>query len=166
MADLVTHLASALIPGVALKPWQAVLLSLGASLPDIVGRSPGLLAEAAERLGANTPDWLPTPFGIAHQPIGGVLLAGLLAWLLPERHRPAGVALLCGGVLLHLALDVLQDHHGHGYFLLVPFDWGRYELGCIGSEATVPYAPWLALATVVIWAGRWVWERWASIPRP
>jgi len=154
VADLVTHLASALIPGVALRPYRAVLLSIGTALPDVVGRSPGLLAEALDQAGIAAPVWLPTPFGIAHQPIGGVLLAALLAWLLPERERPLAVTLLSAGVLLHLALDVLQDHHGYGYYLLVPFDWGRYELGCIGSEATVPWAPWLALATVVVWGVR------------
>lgn len=160
MADLVTHLASALLPGVALRPDRAVLLSIGACLPDIVGRSPGLLAEALARVGLVPPLWLPTPFGIAHQPLGGMVLAALLAWALPERDRAAGVLLLAGGVLLHLALDVLQDHHGYGYYLLAPVDFGRYELGCMGSEATVPWAPWLAALTAVVWGVRLGWAWW------
>lgn len=160
MADLVTHLASALIPGVALRPHRAVLLALGTAMPDVVGRVPGLMAEGVERLGGTQPPWLTHPFGIAHQPVGGVLLAALIAWILPARERPLATLLLCGGVLLHLGVDVLQDHHGFGYHLLFPFGTGRYELGCIGSEATVPWAPWLALASVGVWGIRLGLTRW------
>lgn len=162
MADLLTHIASALIPGVGFRrPIHAVLLSVGTALPDLGGRVPGILAEVLFAAGVQTPSWLPVPFGISHQPVGGVLIGALLAYLLPERERPAAAAALCGGVLLHLALDVLQDHHGYGYYLLVPFDFGRYELGCIGSEATVAWAPWLALASVLVWGVRGLiaWRR-------
>lgn len=168
MADLVTHLASALIPGVALRPDRAVLLGLGAAIPDLAGRTPGIVSEALAFAGIVSPEWVPTLFGLAHQPIGGALVAGLLAWTLPEEERPAGAGLLVCGVLLHLALDVLQDHHGYGYFLLVPFDYGRYELGCMGSEDTVLLAPWLALLTGLVWGARlgWAWWRDRSTPAP
>lgn len=155
MADLVTHLASALLPGVGLKrPDHAVLLALGAALPDLGGRAPGILAEILDSAGHTPPGWLPVPFGVLHQPVGGALFAILLAFLLPARDRPAGAGLLAGGVVLHLALDVLQHHHGFGYSLFVPFAFSRFELGWIGSEATVPWAPWLALATVLAWGVR------------
>lgn len=161
MADLITHLASALIPGVGLRADRAVLLALGSALPDIGGRVPGLVAEAVELAGGHIPEVLYAPFGILHQPVGAGLAAVLLAFVLHPRDRSAGAALLVGGVALHLAVDVLQYHHGRGYFLLAPFHFGRFELGWIGAEATVPLAPWLALATLSVWGIRWAlaWRR-------
>lgn len=159
MADLVTHLATALIPGVALPRAQAALLAAGVTLPDLGGRVPGLAREVLEALGLATADGLHVPFAVLHQPIGGVLAGVLLAWLLPQTERANAAFLLGLGVFLHLAVDVLQDHHGLGYHLLAPVHFGRFELGCIGSEATVPWAPWLALATALVWAARWAWQR-------
>jgi len=51
---------------------------------------------------------------------------------------------------LHLALDVLQSHHGAGYMLMFPLATGSFEFGWIGSEATVPFAlPLSGLAALV-----------------
>ena len=159
MADLVTHLATALIPGVALPRARAALLATGVALPDLGGRVPGLAREGLESLGLATVDGMQVPFAVLHQPIGAVLAGLLLSWLLPQDKRVDAAFILGLGVLLHLAVDVLQDHHGLGYHLLAPLHFGRFELGCIGSEATVPWVPWLALATALLWAARWAWER-------
>ncbi|MFK7930372.1 MAG: metal-dependent hydrolase [Myxococcota bacterium] len=159
MADLVTHLASALIPGVALRADRAAALALGAALPDVGGRVPGLFIELLETLGLPHPGVAHVPFGILHQPAGALLTAVVLSFVVPEKDRPWTAGCLAIGVLGHLALDALQDHHGYGYFLLVPFEFSRYELGYIGSESTVPWAPWLALATALLWTVRWGWQR-------
>lgn len=154
MADVVSHLASVLIPGVALRADRAALLALGVALPDIGGRVPGLMTEVVERFGGRVSAVWHTPFAVLHQPVGALLFALLLAWVVPAKERPAAALAMAVGVLAHLGLDSLQDHHGFGYHLLVPFDYGRYEFACIGSEATVPWAPWLALLTAALWVGR------------
>jgi uncharacterized membrane protein len=161
VADLVTHLATALIPGVGLRADRAVLLALGSALPDLGGRVPGLVAEALDLAGFAVPEAIYAPFGVLHQPLGASLLAVALAFVLDPRDRAVGAGLLVLGVALHLGLDVFQFHHGYGYFLLAPLSFQRFELGWMGAEATVPLAPWLALATAGVWAVRGVlaWRR-------
>ena len=97
---------------------------------------------------------------------------GITAWLVQEPAIPivsldisfdggavldpagkVGAANLLGGMLLHMAIDLLQSHLGVGYPLLFPFSTHAVELGLIGSEATVPLA--LPLAVLAVW----VWRR-------
>ena len=81
-----------------------------------------------------------------------------LALLFPEAHRRQVLIALLGGMALHMGLDLLQDHLGQGYLLGFPFVRGSFELGWIGSEATVPAAPFLlALAF-------WSWRRPPQAP--
>lgn len=154
MPDLVTHLCSALLPGVGLRLDRAALLALGTALPDIGGRVPGIVLYGLGRLGVPIPDGIGLAFGVLHQPVGVSLLAAMLSFILPERERPAATVALVGGALLHLALDLLQDHRGFGYALLFPLSTVRYEIGLIAPEATVPWAPALALLTALVWAVR------------
>lgn len=158
MPDLVTHLASALIPGVALRPDRAVLLALGTAIPDLAGRVPGLGLVLLRRTLLPQLGALEVPFGVLHQPVGASLVAGILAYALPQEDRPAALGLLMTGIALHLALDLLQDHRGYGYALLFPLSSSRFEIGIIGPEATVPYAPLLVALTLILWGGRW-WLR-------
>ena len=88
-------------------------------------------------------------------PIGMVIVSYVVCMLFPEGKRAAVYLNLLGGMVLHLLIDVLQDHYGVGYPLLFPF-WGKpFELGWIGSEATVTVAPVLGLCAVVVWWSRW-----------
>lgn len=155
MADLVTHLAVALIPGVAFRLHHAALLALGAAFPDF-GRVPGLVADAVVRWVA-VPEWVVTPLSVLHHPVGAVLSCALLAQTLEDRR--IGLVLLLAGATSHFVLDVAQDHHGMGYPLLAPFSYARFELGWIGSEATVDLAPWLGGLTVGLWLGKLVLAR-------
>lgn len=155
MADLVTHLCSGLLPGALLGAPRAVWLGLGAVLPDLGARVPGLALDLLRRAGLPLPTGLDTPLSVLHMPVGIVCGAVLISALVHPAQRGAAVRWLLAGGLLHLAVDLLQDHHGHGYFLLWPLSSWRYELGWIGSEATVFAAPILAVITALAWALRW-----------
>ncbi len=159
MADLVTHLCTALLPGVLIAGPRATWLALGVVAPDLAARVPGLALDILRRLSVPIPINIEAPFAVMHMPIGVLCGAVLVSQIVhPEQRRQALVWLIAGGAL-HLAVDALQDHHGHGYFLLFPFSTQRYELGWMGSEATVAWAPWLALLTAVVWGVRWAWLR-------
>ena len=69
-----------------------------------------------------------------------------------QRWRALGLLLV--GAATHIGLDVLQDHHGCGYALAFPLSSKVFELGWIGSQATVEWAPWLALITALAWGLR------------
>jgi membrane-bound metal-dependent hydrolase YbcI (DUF457 family) len=159
MPDLVTHLASALVPGAAMRLDRAALLALGTALPDLAGRVPGLFAGGLYVIGVPVPSGIEGPFGALHLPVGATLASLMLAFALPERDRPVGAALLTAGALMHLLLDVMQDHRGYGSPLFFPLSTVRIELGWFGPEATVPYAPAFAAVAAVAWGLR-AW--WAS----
>ncbi len=121
-------------------------MALGAALPDLSGRVPqmGLVLLGLDR---HLPSRLLWALDVAHTPIAQGLLVGVLTQIFADRRealRGMGV-----GVALHFGLDILQDHHGNGYYLFFPFSTFRWELGWIGSEATVHVAPWLVLLTAI-----------------
>lgn len=161
MGDLVTHLCTALLPAAFLPRSRYVgVVALGTVLPDIGSR---VIPIGLDRLfGSVLPDAVWYPFGVLHEPIALVLTCALLALVFVEEQRRAVFGALMLGCALHLGLDVLQDHHGQGYHLLFPFSWGRFELGWIGSEATVPVAGPLAGVTGLAWGVRWWRDRRAS----
>ena len=153
MADLVTHLCTALLPKALFGGRHTAVFALGTAMPDVVARVPGLALGLV--LGDAVPEPLIRVVEVAHQPLGSALMCMVAAWVFPQQDRLRAMLCLTAGAWLHLAVDVLQDHQGQGYFLLAPFHLGRFELGCMGSEATVAWAPWLALITAVAWAVRW-----------
>ncbi len=148
MADGVTHLATAALPSAWSRHRAWPLVGLGTVLPDVASRAPGLALERVAKV-VPLPEAVFWPWGVLHEPVGYVLLAGVVSGAFrPEDRRLAWRALVSGGVL-HWIVDVLQDHHGVGYRWLAPFSGWRWELGWIGSEATVVAAPFLAVATLV-----------------
>ena len=163
MADLVTHLASALIPGALLGGPRAIWLAVGAVAPDVMTRVPGLALDLFRNAGAPIPPHIESPLGVFHMPVGIVLGAVAIMPLIHPEQRGAAARWIIAGGLLHLLVDVLQDHHGHGYILFYPFSTFSWELGWIGSEATTTWAPWLAVLTVLAWAARWGLRRRASV---
>lgn len=166
MADLVTHLCTALLPGAFVRGRALGPVVLGVALPDLVARVPPLGLELLERLGvARIPDALLLPWGVYHEPVALLPACGLLALAFVPRDRAVALAGLLGGCALHLGLDVLQDHHGQGYFLLAPCALHRYELGLIGSEATVSVALPLAVTTSVTWLTVGWWRRRRDMAR-
>lgn len=97
------------------------------------------------------------PYAVAevgHTPIGTILWVALASQAFADRRVAA--SWLGVGALTHYGLDLLQDHHGMGYRLFVPLSGWRFELGVMGSEATVPFAPWLLVVTLVLalWRSR------------
>lgn len=155
MADPLTHLCSALLPKAVTGGRHPGAFALGAVLPDFASRLPGLVLEQIEaRAGLDVPDAAYFPFAVPHLPLGAALGAALVATVFHPSERREAFAWLVAGVALHFALDVTQTHADRGYALLYPLSRARFELGWIGSEATVDLAPWLAAATLVAWAAR------------
>lgn len=154
MADLVTHLATALLWKAATKRPHLTSFALGVALPDLVGRAPVSALQSLHRHGVTAPDHLVEGIAVLHLPVGFLPVTLALALFFEERQRAAVWMNLLGGCCLHLALDLTQRHVGKGYMLLFPFtDWD-FELGWIGSEATVPYAPFLLPISLALWAWR------------
>lgn len=165
MADLVTHLCTVLLPG-ALVPYRAVgLVALGTVVPDAFGRVVPMALELGQGAGLPIPDPFVWSFGLFHSPVGATLLCGAFALSFVREHRHEAFAALTLGAQIHLFIDVLQFHHGRGYPLLAPFSWETYELGVIGSEATVDLALPLLGATAVAWLLRTA-IRWRAARRP
>lgn len=154
MADLVTHLATVLLPAAFVRHRAISIVALGVVLPDLASRVPGEALEKLHELGAPVPSWAVMPWGVTHEPIPLLLVCVLVTLLFRERDRGVVLGALVLGCAAHLGLDLLQDHHGHGYHLLFPLHWGDWELGWLHSEATVAWAPWLASITGVAWAIR------------
>jgi hypothetical protein len=154
LADLVTHVASVLIPAGAWADRRtAVWLAFGVAVPDLASRVPSLLLEAVDGWMA-MPEAVFWPWGMLHEPLGALLVCGVLAGRVAPDQRSVALSGLSAGALAHICLDLLQDHHGQGYFLLAPFSTWRFELGWVGSEATTTWALPLAGLTAAIWSVR------------
>jgi membrane-bound metal-dependent hydrolase YbcI (DUF457 family) len=162
VADPLTHLCTALLPMGFVRGGHPALLAVGVSLPDMASRLPSMVLDIVDKKLVPLPDWLIYPWGALHSPIPAATACALIALLFPEDLRRTAFLWLLAGVALHLGFDVLQFHHGEGYQLLFPFSLVKLELGWIGSEATVPVAPWLALLTAAIWAFRGLRDRRSS----
>lgn len=154
MADLVTHACLALLIKAPTQRKHVASFVAGTLLPDLLARLPPM---ALQRV-AQALDWPIGPgwslfFAPFHLPAGMLLLSLLLAQLFARgQRRGVGLNLLMG-MLLHIGVDLLQDHGGFGYMLLFPV-WDRsFELPIMGSEATVWVAPALGVATA------WAWRR-------
>lgn len=156
MADLVTHACVALLPGAAVRSRYLGAVVVGTVLPDVVARLlPLALMELQDRGVDAVSGLVRLPWSLLHTPFALLLLCGALSFAVIERHRVGVLVGMLIGCASHLGLDLLQDHHGQGYLLLAPFSRWRFELGLIGSEATVSVAPWLAALTAGAWAIRW-----------
>ncbi|HHO51110.1 MAG TPA: hypothetical protein ENK18_09635 [Deltaproteobacteria bacterium] len=164
MADLVTHLCSALLPGAFLRSAWVPLIGVGTVLPDALGRAVPLALERIQLAGAPLPDEVIWSWGALHGPSGMLLVGPLIALAFVRGQRGPALQALWLGVVLHLSLDVLQFHHGQGYPLLAPLSWATFELGWIGSEATVPLALPLLGITAAAWLPRGL-QRWAGRDR-
>jgi hypothetical protein len=159
VADLVTHVCVVLLPASVVRSPLVPVVVAGTVLPDALGRAVPLALDGARRMGAPVPEVVIWPWAALHEPFGWALVSVLIAQLFVGRQRPSILAALWLGGALHTALDVLQDHHGQGYLLLAPFTTRTFELGWIGSEATVRLAPALALVTALAWTLRWIVRR-------
>jgi len=157
VADLITHGCMALL----LKrgqdklwpdaPLHAASFVAGNLLPDLLARLPAELFTVAASRGVAVPPILLHGWGPFHIPAGMALTSLMLSLLFPPAQQRAVFWNLLAGMLLHLATDLLQSHAGAGYLLLFPLSKQPFELGWIGSEATVFVAPLLVVLTVVAW---------------
>lgn len=142
MPDLITHLAAPyavgrLTGGLRRRPRpELALVCLGAVLPDLITRSLGV-ALPFTGIGPLIRPW--------HTPVGLVVMLLGLTFAFPERRRPAYLAWLTLGVLIHLGLDVLQIalDEGH-YYWLFPFSDRSWHFGLFWSDETILFAPYLA----------------------
>jgi hypothetical protein len=151
VADLVTHVCVVLLPGALVRSPLVAAVAVGTVIPDVCGRAVPLALDAVRRAGGPVPESVIWPWAALHEPLGWSLVCVLIAMSFVEHQRwPVLRALWLGGAV-HTALDLLQDHHGQGYLLLAPWSLHTFELGWIGSEATVGFAVPLAVLTACAW---------------
>jgi hypothetical protein len=155
VADLVTHLCTGLLLKAVTGGRWVGPVALGTALPDISSRLPTMVLDGVIRMGVPLPLPVLYPWAVLHMPFGNLGLCGVLAFLFPKAQRAKVFLWLLIGSWLHFGVDLLQGHHGEGYYMFFPLSQARCELGVMGSEATVPFAPVLAAVTIVAWALRW-----------
>lgn len=154
MPDPLFHLCTALLPKALFGPRHTGAFVLGSLLPDLGSRLPGLALERLAVLGVPVPELLLNLWGVLHVPTGAGLAAVILAYAFHESERNAALAWIVSGVAIHLAVDTLQFHLDGGYPLLFPFSLRNFQIGVMGSEATVPWSAPLALISLVAWSIR------------
>ena len=130
-------------------------------MPDMVSRAPELAVHLCVILGIWQHNIDTSVFvmglNIGHTPVGLAGCAIVVAAVIPEHWAsPPGrwrVAWLLGsGGAIHLLADVLQSHLEPGYYVFYPFSATPWELGWIGSEASLVAMP--VLLMVAWWALR------------
>jgi hypothetical protein len=143
-----------LLPGAAVRSPLVAAVAVGTVMPDVFGRAVPLALDAARRAGGPIPEPVIWPWAALHEPFGWALASVLIAMSFVEHERWPVLRALWLGAAIHTLLDVLQDHHGQGYLLLAPCSSNTFELGWIGSEATVGVAVPLAVVTALAWIVR------------
>jgi hypothetical protein len=168
VADLITHTCVALLWKVASTPgrpraeggWRVpagvATFVLGTCLPDLLGRVPAMALTTLRWSVPAIPEWTIYLWSPFHVPVGIAVASVLVAQAFAPAARRTAAKELAGGGMLHMAVDVMQTHLGIGYLLLFPFSMWDFELGWIGSEATVLIVPGLLPFTVLA-----CWARWA-----
>lgn len=131
MADLLTHYATGRLAGLGFHPTHALLLGVGALVPDLVGKPLGAMPFL--------PDLVETP---SHTVAGLALVSWALALLFADGLRRRAFLLLYGGALLHVAVDGLKDYLGRGAIVAFhPVSLGAWECGCYRSEDVFVFIP-------------------------
>jgi hypothetical protein len=128
MADLLVHLATAVVGGSPLRDGRfRAILYVGVCLPDVLYK---LLLYAG-----GAPNWLCEP---THSPLGLIPWCYAGALLFEESWRKRAFLALLGGSWLHLLLDLGKNYLGSGVILWAyPFSMTRIELGWYYTEDTV-----------------------------
>lgn len=171
MADLLTHLCTALLPGALLPLGHShvrlvPIVAFGTVLPDLFGRAVPLALEQLYVRGWPIPKEMLWPWSALHEPAGWALLSVFLSALFVAHQRREICGALMLGCLLHTGLDLLQDHRGEGYLLFAPFSTRDFELGLMGSEATVEHVGFVCTITVGCALPRLVERIWGAMPPP
>jgi hypothetical protein len=151
VADLLTHVSTALLVKAGTRRPYAVLLATGVVLPDIGSRMPGILFELIGGRGDLPLVGVLLGSGLFHTPIGILCGSMLIALCFVEAQRKAVFWNLAAGGGLHLGLDVMQGHLTDGYQLWVPLSYEGTDLGWISSEFTVWVAPFVLPLSIWVW---------------
>jgi len=151
VADLITHACVAALFKAATGRRRVRTFIAGTLLPDLMARAPAMALSRVNRALPALPDELVYLFAPLHLPAGMLPAAFAISLLFPAGQRRETFGNLLGGMLLHLAVDLLQTHYTPGYRLLFPLSDAAFELGLIGSEDSVRAAPVLVLLVIVAW---------------
>lgn len=150
MADLITHACAAVLFKAATGNRRTRTFVAGTLLPDVLARAPAMTLSRINAVFEPLPDTLIYMWMPLHLPVGMIPAAVGLSLLSPPSQRRETCANLLGGMLLHLAVDLLQTHYAPGYRIFFPFSDVGVELGLIGSEDTVRFAPFLVVVTAIV----------------
>ena len=159
VADLLTHIGTGLLFKAGTGGRHTAVFVLGNALPDLMRSIPVMGVDRLIRFAhIPVPKEAMYPWAVLHMPIGMLFSSYLLCWLFAQKVRYRVCAWLFAGMSLHLTMDLFQDHHGQGYFLLYPFSNWTFEFGLYGPEETVQFGPWLFGISIVAWCVRFWYE--------
>ncbi len=151
MPDLLTHWASARIPGMFVRDRRILaFLIFGSFLPDLAAKLPRILV------------WTDREFlGPSHSLVGLLLICYAASLFVEERLRKPAFGALWAGGLLHLALDLTKDYVGiYSAGLLYPFSIRKFELRWIDPEDVVLLMP---PAAAVLVLAAWIERRYRHV---
>ena len=145
MPDLVTH---STVAWLLARRWRRagplVLVLLGAQLPDLLTRVPGIFLDKASLR------W----FDPLHSPVGVLLVSLLVAQLFRVDLRRQAFACFFFGGATHLLLDAFQFNLCGSYHWLFPWSTWNGQIGILPIEAAVATIPLQLLAVWLLWIGR------------
>ena len=151
MADLITHACVAVLFKAITGGGRVRTFVAGTLLPDVLARVPAMGLGLVHRHVEGLPDIVRSMWMPLHLPVGMIPAAYVLSLLFEEAERPAVFRALLGGMMLHLAVDLLQRHYTPGYRIFFPLWPQGIELGLIGSEDTIWAAPFLVVLAALAW---------------
>lgn len=140
MPDLLTH-SLAVYPLKHKYPKFISIILLGAVLPDVVARIPGILFPHQ-----STISWFQVSL---HTPVSLLLISLLLSFFFSEKQRRTIFFWLLTGVAIHLFLDLFQKSLLVGYFWLFPFSFKSFWIPLIWPNDTVFLIPILILGNLL-----------------
>lgn len=136
LPDLILHSASAYLAAKGMR-LLAPAAVLGALIPDLL-RAPGLW---------NMPAW--HFFGPLHEPLPVLMACICVSALFQRSYQGQALAGLVSGAILHLILDMGQDHLGFGYYPLFPFSRTSFEFGIYPPEGFFWVGPLLLAGCLI-----------------
>lgn len=139
--DLLTHTLAVFPFRYKFKRFISVIL-LGAILPDIFARIPGVLFPYRAAI-----SWAQS---VLHSPIALIFICLLVSFFFPEKIRKTVFLFLLLGIFSHLFLDLFQKTLTYGYLWFFPFSFVSFSIPLIWPNDTIFLTPFFIFLNIIL----------------